>query len=231
MAYRVLIIEDDPMVAMINQQYIQTDKNFSVIHICRNGMDALKFLSSNSVDLIILDVYMPLLNGIETLHKIRQQKIDSEVIMVTAASDASTIDETMHLGVMDYLIKPFTLDRLLLSLQKFIEKKYTLSQNNVLDQNTIDNLISKNTVSSAKKYPKGIQEKTLSTIKTFLNENSQWNTVEQISDSLGISMVTVRTYMNYLLGEHLIKEKINYNTGGRPSILYKITEQHHNRTS
>ena len=124
--YKVLIVEDDPMVAMINEQYVCKNKNFCVAKTCRNGQEALDFLTGTddgkNVDLVIMDVFMPLMNGIETLKKIREKKIAAEVIMVTAANDSATIEETMHLGVIDYLIKPCAYDRFQVALEKFVSK-------------------------------------------------------------------------------------------------------------
>ena len=81
------------------------------------------------------------MNGTETLKKIREQKIDVEVIMVTAADDTATIEETVHLGVHDYLIKPFTFERFKISLEKFVTKKSLLKDNQKMNQNDIDNLM------------------------------------------------------------------------------------------
>lgn len=53
--YKVLIVEDDPMVAMINEQYIKRNKNFQLVGKCKDGAAALEFLEQNSVDLIVLD--------------------------------------------------------------------------------------------------------------------------------------------------------------------------------
>jgi len=61
-----LIVEDDPMVAMINEQYVRKNKQFKVCASCRNGQEALDFLEENSADLIIMDVYMPIMDGVET---------------------------------------------------------------------------------------------------------------------------------------------------------------------
>lgn len=225
MAYRVLIVEDDPMVAMINEQYVKQNKNFTVSTICRNGEEALNFLEGNKIDLIVLDVYMPVMDGVETLKRIRDKKISSEVIMVTAANDTNTLEQTMHLGVLDYLIKPFTLERFLVALEKFLSQKETLKQNSIIDQNCIDRLMTQFGTQDKKikptEYPKGINKKTLSSMIEYFNENSGWQSVDMIAEKLKISIVTVRHYMNYLVQQKSIVEDINYETGGRPCMLYK----------
>lgn len=249
MSYNVLIVEDDPMVAMINSQYVAKNPDFVVAGNCRNGQEAITFLQENSVDLVLLDVYMPVMTGTETLKKIRELKIAVEVIMVTAANDTQTIEETVHLGVLDYLIKPFNFERFNVSLEKFAAKKSLLKENPVMDQNCVDSLISNsaaavlgkvqdsssseenskktlsiNSLLGKEALPKGIQRKTLLLIESYFNKNTEWNTVDMISDAIGISIVTVRTYMNFLVQKKIIKEDINYSTGGRPSILYKVNK-------
>ena len=231
MEYKVLIVEDDPMVAMINEQYVCKNPQFVVAASCRNGQEALKFLEDNKVDLIVLDVFMPYMDGIETLKKIREKKIAAEVVMVTAANDSATIEETMHLGVIDYLIKPFAFERFQVALEKFVAHHTILSKNNILDQSSIDNMISsagENSVAKTsdvdqQELPKGIQKKTLILIQEYLEQNEGWHTVGMIAEKLGISIVTARHYMSYLEEKGLITAEINYGTGGRPSILYKNT--------
>ena len=228
MEYKVLIVEDDPMVAMINEQYVCKNPQFVVAASCRNGQEALDFLDGNKVDLIVLDVFMPYMDGIETLKKIREKKIAAEVIMVTAANDSATIEETMHLGVIDYLIKPFAFERFQVALEKFVAHRKILKQNSILDQSCIDNMISNATETAVTKtidpdqqeLPKGIQKKTLILIEEYLEQNAGWHTVGMIAEKLGVSIVTARHYMNYLEEQGLIVAEINYGTGGRPSVLY-----------
>ena len=231
MAYKVLIVEDDPMVAMINEQYVCKNSKFKVAGSCRNGQEALDFLESNQVDLIVLDVFMPYMDGIETLKKIREKKFSAEVIMVTAANDSSTIEETMHLGVIDYLIKPFAYDRFQVALEKFVSKYTALKENTVLDQSSIDSMISNGNNSfiaaggekaeEPECLPKGIQKKTLLMIQDYWKKESGWQTVDMVSEKLGISIVTARHYLTYLEEKGQIVSDINYETGGRPSVLYK----------
>lgn len=225
MAYKVLIVEDDPMVAMINEQYVKQNKNFTVSSVCKNGDEALSFLDETPVDLIVLDVFMPVMDGVETLKTIRERKISSEVIMVTAANDTQTLERTMHLGVLDYLIKPFTMERFSIALEKFMSQNRTLKENTILDQKSIDLLMSNSQESKIPlretEYPKGINRKTLSTIINFFDGNTGWQTVDMIADKLKISIVTIRHYMNYLVEKGIVSEDVNYETGGRPCMLYK----------
>ena len=118
--YKVLIVEDDPMVAMINEQYIKRNKNFVIIGKCNDGASALDFLGNNDADLLILDVYMPKMDGFETLRRIRNKQITVDAIMVTAANDIESLEEALHLGIVDYLVKPFTFERFQMALEKYI---------------------------------------------------------------------------------------------------------------
>lgn len=221
--YNVLIVEDDPMVAMINEQYISYDKQFCVVGKCRDGKSALEFLGKNSVDLIVLDVFMPHTDGFETLRQIRKKQISVDVIMVTAANDRESLEEALHLGIIDYLVKPFTYDRFRMALEKFIAQTGALKQLGVLNQKNIDFIIDNARKKSEDMHPKGIQEKTLNLILAYLKENSEiWMTGDEIADKIGLTGVTVRRYMNYLAETGMVTSEMNYGTGGRPCMLYKI---------
>ncbi len=221
--YKVLIVDDDPMVAMINEQYVCKNKQFKVIGSCRNGQDALNFLEKNPADLVIMDVYMPDMDGLETLKNIRQKKIQTEVIMVTAANDVATLEDTMHLGVIDFLIKPFAYERFQIALEKFISNRNAFRDSPVLNQSSVDSIITNAKKVSSKEYPKGIQEKTLGLIRDYFEKNSGWLSGEVIAENVGLSSVTIRRYMNFLVGSGEVEESINYETGGRPSMLYKLS--------
>ena len=226
--YKVLIVEDDPMVAMINEQYVCKNKNFCVAKTCRNGQEALDFLTGTddgkNVDLVIMDVFMPLMNGVETLKKIRENKLDCEVIMVTAANDPATLEETIHLGVIDFLIKPFAYERFQVALEKFMIKTEAFrTANQTIDQSYVDSLISNQGAGrqAEAELPKGIQKKTLDLLTEYFSEKNGWVSGDQISEDVGLSSVTVRHYMAYLVETKKIKSEINYETGGRPSMLYR----------
>ena len=75
MCYQVMIVEDDPMVAAINKKYTETVPGFRVAGIFRNGAEGLEYLRENHVDLVILDYYMPEMNGDVFMDRIREEGI------------------------------------------------------------------------------------------------------------------------------------------------------------
>lgn len=221
--YKVLIVEDDPMVAMINEQYIKRNKNFTVVGKCKDGRSAISFLEENEVDLVILDVYMPLMNGFEALRSIRNKNIAVDVVMVTAANDRDSLEEALHLGIVDYLVKPFSFDRFRVALEKFIAQHNALKGVDTLDQSNIDYIIDNSHRKSEELYPKGIQEKTLEMIMAYINQHKGvWMTGDAIAEGIGITVVTVRRYMSYLSDSGKVLGEMDYETGGRPCMKYQM---------
>ena len=224
MDYKVLIVEDDPMVSMINEQYVNRNKAFRVVKKCKDGKSALAYLENNDVDLIVLDVYMPLMDGFETLRQIRKNKKSVDIIMVTAANDRASLEEALHLGVVDYLVKPFTYDRFRIALDKYVSQVAALKDLDTLNQKNIDFIIENAHKKSEELYPKGIQEKTLQTILDEMKKNpSKWMTGDEIAERIGLTGVTVRRYLNYLTEKGILLSEIDYETGGRPCMRYKLS--------
>lgn len=223
--YNVLIVEDDPMVAMINEQYVNRHKDFKVVGKCKDGELALSYIQENPVDLIILDVFMPRMNGFETLRELRKEHESVDVIMVTAANDRESLEEALHLGIVDYLVKPFTFDRFKIALDKFISQKKLLQDFDTLNQSNIDFIIDKTKKTSQEVFPKGIQDKTLQAILSCLKNNrSKEITSDFISEQTGLTDVTVRRYMSYLEENGTVIGELNYETGGRPCMYYYLKE-------
>ena len=220
--YEVVIVEDDPMVAMINKQYVNQNLHFHVAAVCRDGASAMEYMKDHTVHLVILDVFMPQLNGMEVLRWIRLQKLPVEVIMVTAANDSATLDEALHLGIIDYLVKPFVNARFQTALKKFMTQRSAFQDLSSLNQQNIDYIMESTHRRSADLTPKGIQDKTMETICRYMQENADKElTSEEIADKVGLSRVTVRRYMNHLLEKGNIAGRMNYETGGRPCMIYR----------
>ena len=225
MQYKVLIVEDDPMVSMINEQYVNRNKAFVVVGKCKDGKSALDFLEKNEVDLIVLDVFMPLMDGFETLRQIRKNKKSVDIIMVTAANDRASLEEALHLGVVDYLVKPFTYDRFRIALDKYVSHLEAFKNMDTLNQKNIDYIFGNSQKKSDELYPKGIQEKTMQTILDEMKKSpSKWLTGDEVAERIGLTGVTVRRYLNHLAEKGVLLSEIDYETGGRPCMRYKLTK-------
>ena len=88
---RVLLVEDDPMVADLDRHYVNRVEGFETVASVRNAEEALQALQDRQVDLILLDVFMAGRTGVELLAEIRARALDVDVILVTAARDPRTI--------------------------------------------------------------------------------------------------------------------------------------------
>lgn len=220
--YRVVIVEDDPMVSLINRTYVERDSRFRVVQTFQDGRAALNWLTQNPVDLAVLDVYMPLFTGVELLRELRHRQIDVDVIMVTAANDGATVDALLKMGVVDYLMKPFTAERFQQALDTFCRHKDALTAESV-EQSTLDKLFTA-TGTGEVQTPKGLQESTLEKVRSCLRSSpAQGMPSEAISRETGLSVVTVRRYVNYLVERGEASSTVNYDTGGRPCRLYRLS--------
>ncbi len=226
--YQVIIIEDDPMVAAINRQYIEDTPGFSVKSIFQNGAQALEYLKDNDVSLIILDYYTPMMSGMAFVDMLHGMGKAPAVIMVTSASDVQIIKSMFSRGVVDYLVKPFEYERFKAALERF---KYTVARWEEvaasLKQEDIDSVMASEGAGESKRVmqtlSKGLNEHTMAMIRQFLNGNStHFFTSEEIAGRVNLSRITVRRYMNYMLETNQVISTIDYQTGGRPSIKYKI---------
>ena len=224
MTIHAIIVEDDPMVAQINQQYLRQMGQFEVDGLFTNGLEALEYLREYPVDLVILDIYMPVISGNELLRKLAAENIKCAVIMVTAATEVQAVDEALRLGVVDYLIKPFSFQRFQEAIRKYLSQRNLLKNTTLVNQAVVDQLLhsdSPTTSMDQGDLRKGLSQKTLLYILEYLQEHAaEKHTCESISAASGLSKVTVRRYLNYLIETSQVLSSIDYETGGRPRVLY-----------
>nr|WP_272881698.1 response regulator [Fundidesulfovibrio soli] len=93
------------------------------VHLANSGQQALDIIGGNELDVVVLDVKMPGMDGIEALQKIKALKPDLEVLMLTAHANVEVAMRGMELGAFDYLMKPVELDELLYKIQDANKKK------------------------------------------------------------------------------------------------------------
>ena len=141
MMYHVMIIEDDPMVASINRQYVEATPSFQTDRVFKSGTEALEYLKDHTTDLIILDYYTPLMNGDIFIDRLHAMGKTPAIIMVTSANDTDIVRSLLSRGVLDYLVKPFEYARFRTALERFAaQQEYLRGARPSLSQNAIDQL-------------------------------------------------------------------------------------------
>lgn len=145
---KILIIEDEYNLADAISSVLKEEKYF--IEINTDGEEGLNNALSGIYDLIILDVMLPHVNGFEILKKIRIEKIDTKVIMLTAKANIDDKMQGFNYGADDYLTKPFYMEELLARVNLQLRKKTNLENSNKLEVGDITLDISKMELSSLK---------------------------------------------------------------------------------
>ncbi|MGU8355560.1 response regulator [Clostridium perfringens] len=221
MEKKILIVEDDPMVALINKRFLENMGFKDILGPVQTEEEIIKVLDKENIDLILLDVYLPKKNGIDILKSLRYKKYLTDVIMITAANSVEEVKRAFAYGVTDYLVKPFEFERFEEAINKYKQKNNLLNKREALSQQDID-VISKS-LEEKIELPKGLNQKTLDRIMEFLKENQGkvW-TLREIAYELKISNVTIKKYMDYL--EDVKKVNVTLTSGniGRPEYKYTL---------
>jgi DNA-binding LytR/AlgR family response regulator len=113
MTIKVLVIDDEPLAQDIIRKYADDLKNIEIKGYCNDALEAIQVLNTQTIDLLILDINMPKLSGIEFLKTIERPPL---VILTTAYTEYAL--EGYELNIVDYLVKPFSLSRFIKSIQK-----------------------------------------------------------------------------------------------------------------
>lgn len=220
----VMIVEDDPMVRDINSRFLKRVDGFSLYQAVSNLDQAKKLISIRKPDLILLDVYLPKENGMDFLKWIRGQEKDIDVILITADKSIERVQEAFRYGVVDYLIKPFTFERLKESLLQFKLRFDQFKKTDDIEQDDLDKLVSgPNLSQSEDEFTKGLNKYTYKSIWDEIAKAADQDiTAENLSEKLGIARVTVRRYLDYMEKEKKVCKLVEYGKIGRPQYKYHI---------
>lgn len=222
---KVIIVEDDPMVSLINKKYLEKIGDIKIEGIVTTEEEIINHLNTKRIDLILLDVFLPKKNGLEILKSIRNKKYLVDVIMVTAANNSDELKKAFAYGAVDYLVKPFEFDRFEEAIRKYKTRFDLFKQSKTICQQDIDKIYINNS-NKELDLPKGLNKRTLNKIMEFLMENSEeiW-TLREIAAKLNISNVTIKKYMDYLEEINNIEVESTVGNIGRPELLYKVSKE------
>ena len=115
----MLVVDDDFRVARIHSAFVDRVEGFRTVGVAHTGADALDAARTLKPDLILLDLYLPDIFGLDLISQIRVEGADSDVIVISAANESDTVERAVKLGVASYLLKPFTLNDLAARLNEY----------------------------------------------------------------------------------------------------------------
>jgi CitB family two-component system response regulator MalR len=222
---KVLLVEDDPMVAKFNEHYISQIKGFELADKASNGEDALKFLAKKQYDLILLDIFMPNMDGLQLLHQIREKSVDVDIIIISAARDKERIQAALREGAVDYIIKPFEFERLRVALTNFFRRKQAFEGKAEFDQDELDGSLYFKEEMNELSVPKGLDRNTLKAVWQEVCRMDDLFTTEEIAAMVGISRVSVRKYLDFLKALKAISLELHRGAVGRPVYKYKCIDK------
>ena len=223
MTFQVLIVDDDPKIAEIHRHFTEKVEHFSVCGIADTLEDAEKMSELLQPDLILLDFYFPDGKGTEILWSLRSRHQATDVILITAAKELEPLQDAMHGGVFDYILKPVMFPRFKEALQRFREHRFRMAVEATLDQQGIDRLLHpyKDNRQGEPMHPKGIDPLTLKKITAvFSHPHPEGLSAEEVRLQIGTSRTTARRYLEYLTASGHLQAELIYGAVGRPERKY-----------
>jgi response regulator of citrate/malate metabolism len=219
----VLVVDDDFMVAKVHRGFVDRVPGFRTVGVAHRGTDALDLAERLRPDLVLLDIYLPDISGLEVLRRLRARPGGPDVLAVTAARDVDTVREALQSGVVHYLVKPFALAALQERLERFAEARRRLLRASAAEQHDIDGVIDllRGTVGS--RLPKGLAESSCRLVATVLARADGDLSAVEVAAGCGMSRVAVRRYLDYLVGAGRAEMRPRYGGTGRPEHRYRWT--------
>ncbi|MFC4007839.1 response regulator [Nonomuraea purpurea] len=213
---RVLVVDDDFMVARIHSGYVSRVPGFSVVSMAHTGADALAAVAELRPDLVLLDIYLPDMSGIEVLKALT----GVDVLMISAARDVATVREAMRGGAVNYLIKPFTAAALTERLQQYADTRKRLTAiGPEARQDDLDRLFG--TPKTGAPMPKGLSAATCALVADTLREAGRDLSAAEAAELTGLSRVSARRYLEHLCAVGQAGLRPRYGTAGRPEHRYR----------
>ena len=158
---KILIIEDEEPIRRVLVRILTEEDSKFEIHEASDGKKGLDSISKESFDLVLCDIKMPKIDGMELLQRTRKQNSSIPFIMLTGHGNIETAVESMKLGAYDFIPKPPDLNRLITSVRNALEKKELVTENKILRKRV------------AKKYQIIGESKSIKTIHELIEKVAQ----------------------------------------------------------
>ncbi|MGC5629176.1 response regulator [Georgenia sp. Z1344] len=224
---QVLIVDDEDVAVTGHSAYVGRIPGFGVAGTARTKQDALRFLGSARVDLVLLDLNLPDGHGLEIARAIRTANHPADVMAITAAREIELVRAAVSLGGVGYLLKPFTFADLRDRLESYRRYREGLDSSDAASQSGVDAIFRelRRPVLATDNAPKGLVGGVLDTVIAALRAGgSDGLSASQVGDEVGVSRVTARRYLQYLADSGRAQRGQRLGGSGRPEVTYTWDE-------
>jgi response regulator of citrate/malate metabolism len=220
----VLVVEDDFMVASIHTRFVDRVEGFRVVGVASTGQAALADVERLSPDLLLLDVHLPDLGGLEVLRRLRSEGNAVGVVVITAAREADTVRAAAAGGAAHYLVKPFAFEDLSARLEAFRQAHRALAGSPTPDQSEIDTVFAP-LAQPRDALPKGLSPETADAVLASLRAAEGDLSATECAEEVGISRVSARRYLEHFAATGRAGVRLQYGGAGRPERRYRLSRR------
>lgn len=217
-----VIIDQEPFASHLARLLTEMSDQICITGRFHAASDAMVFLEQTGADLLFWNLAPEELGALQEL---RGAGCTASVILLTRRMDRNLMMQALTLGIIDCILMPCDPARLRHAVQNFFERERILCSAGELTQEQIDHLLHHPLPmeSGIRLLPKGLSQRTLATLEQLIRSCPDGDhTCESLSAASGLSKVTVRNYLNYLIEVGRLCCATDYETGGRPRVLYRL---------
>ena len=136
---KILIIEDEPAIRRVLTKILTEESDTYIVDEAEDGIKGLEKIKNEEYDLVLCDIKMPKMDGVEVLEAAKKIKPEIQMVMISGHGDLETAVNTMRLGAFDYISKPPDLNRLLNTVRTALDKKQLVVENKILKKKVSKN--------------------------------------------------------------------------------------------
>jgi response regulator of citrate/malate metabolism len=220
---RTLVVDDDYRVADLHCAYVERVTGFEVAGTAHNGTEALQAVDELKPDLVLLDIYLPDISGLEVLRRLREDDHPPvDVMSITAAREVESLRAAMRGGVVHYLIKPFLFATFEEKLLSYAAANARMTRIGQAEQTDVDRIFGALRTARNEPLPKGLSDATLDLIVQALGRSQSGLAATAVADAAGVSRVTARRYLDHLCQLGKAELTMRYGGPGRPEHRYRL---------
>jgi response regulator of citrate/malate metabolism len=221
----VLVVDDDYMVAGMHAAFVSHEEGFTVVGVAHSGADAVRMVADLRPDLVLLDIHLPDVNGIEVLRRLRDSEPDVDVLVISAANEVDTVRTALRGGVVNYLLKPFDREALRHRLRQYAEAHVSLAATPTIAQRELDQIFGGSTrpgspATRSPGLPKGLSPESAALVRRALRESDAELSAMECAQLTGLSRVSARRYLEYFTQTGQAEVRLRYGSAGRPERRY-----------